>query len=86
MDADEETLNLIKMGAIDSTIAEKPFTMAYYGLKALDEIHHYPVNLKRGYSWDAFSPFPTFVDTGSTLVDKSNVDAYLKSREEAQAK
>lgn len=86
MDADEETLNLIKLGAIDSTIAEKPFTMAYYGLKALDEIHHYPVNFKRDYSWDSFSPFPTFVDTGSTLVDKSNVDAYLKSREEAHAK
>jgi len=86
MDADEETLNLIKLGAIDSTIAEKPFTMAYYGLKALDEIHHYPVNLKRDYSWDSFSPFPSFVDTGSTLVDKSNVDAYLKLREEAQAK
>jgi ribose transport system substrate-binding protein len=86
MDADEETLNLIKQGAIDATIAEKPFTMAYYGLKALDEIHHYPVNLKKDYSWDSFSPFPTFVDTGSTLVDKSNVDTYLKSREEAQAK
>jgi ribose transport system substrate-binding protein len=86
MDADEETLNLIKQGAIDATIAEKPFTMAYYGLKALDEIHHYPVDLKRDYAWDSFSRFPTFVDTGSTLVDKSNVDAYLKSREEAQSK
>ena len=40
--------------------------MAYYGLKALDEIHHYPVDLKRDYAWDSFSPFPTFVDTGST--------------------
>jgi len=86
MDADEETLNLIKQGAIDATIAEKPFTMAYYGLKALDEIHHYPADLKRDYAWDSFSPFPTFVDTGSNLVDKSNVDAYLKSRQDAQAK
>jgi ribose transport system substrate-binding protein len=86
MDADEETLNLIKQGAIDATIAEKPFTMAYYGLKSLDEIHHYPVNLKRNFAWDSFSPFPTFVDTGSTLVDKTNVDAYLKSSEEAQSK
>jgi ribose transport system substrate-binding protein len=86
MGADEETLNLIKQGAIDATIAEKPFTMAYYGLRALDEIHHYPVDLKRDYTWDSFSPFPAFVDTGSTLVDKSNVDAYLKSREEARSK
>jgi ribose transport system substrate-binding protein len=86
MDVDEQTLNLIKQGRIDATIAEKPFTMAYFGLKALDEVHHYPVNLTKDYSWDSFSPFPTFVDTGSTLVDKSNVDQYLKSREEAQVK
>ncbi len=86
MDVDEQTLNLIKQGAIDATIAEKPFTMAYYGLKALDDIHHYPADLKRDYAWDSFSPFPIFVDTGSTLVDNSNVDAYLKSREEAQSK
>jgi ribose transport system substrate-binding protein len=86
MDVDEQTLNLIKQGHIDATIAEKPFAMAYYGMKALDEVHHYPVNLKKDYSWDSFSPFPAFVDTGSTLVDKSNVDQYLKSREEAQVK
>jgi ribose transport system substrate-binding protein len=86
MDVDEQTLNLIKQGAVDATIAEKPFTMAFFGLKALDEIHHYPADLKKDYSWDSFSPFPIFVDTGSTLVDKTNVDAYLKSREEAQSR
>ena len=86
MDVDEETLNLIQAGAVDATIAQKPFTMAYYGIKALDEIHHNPVDLNKNYSWDSFSPFPTFVDTGSTLVDKSNVDQYLKARERSQSK
>jgi ribose transport system substrate-binding protein len=38
------------------------------------------------YSVDSFSPVPSFVDTGTTLVDKSNVDIFLKSREDAQAK
>ncbi len=86
MDVDEQTLNDIKEGTIDSTIAQKPYTMAFYGMKALDDVHHYPVDLKRDYSWDSFSPFPAFVDTGSTLVDKVNVDLYLKARSEAQAK
>jgi ribose transport system substrate-binding protein len=86
MDADEQTLSLIKQGAIDATIAEKPFTMAYYGLKALDEIHHYPVDLKKDYSWDSFSPFPTFVDTGSTLVDKNNVAEYIKAEQESTSR
>jgi ribose transport system substrate-binding protein len=86
MDTDQETLNLVKSGGIDATISQKPFTMAFYGMKALDEIHHNPVDLKVDRSSDSFSPFPTFVDTGSTLVDKSNVDLYLKGREQSHAK
>ena len=30
------------MVMINATIAQKPFTMGYYGLRALDEIYHYP--------------------------------------------
>src|SRR5208283_965493 len=86
MDVDETTLNLIKDGVIDSTIAQKPYTMAYYGLKALDDIHHYPIEMKKDYSWNSFSPVPAFVDTGVSLVDKLNVDVFLKARAEAQAK
>lgn len=81
MDANEETLNGIKSGAIEATLVQKPFTMAFYGLKALDDIHHYPVDLTKDRSFDTFTPFPAFVDTGSTLIDKSNVDQYLQSRE-----
>ena len=35
-------LNLVKEGTISSTIAQKPYTMAFYGLKGLDDVHHYP--------------------------------------------
>ncbi len=86
MDVDEATLDLIKSGTIDATIAQKPYTMAYYGLKCLDDIHHYPIDLKKDYLWDSFSPVPALVDTGVSLVDKINVDVYLKARSEAQAK
>ncbi len=87
MDVDEDTLNLVNAGIIDSTVAQKPFTMAYFGLKQLDEIHHYPLkSLMTAYSVDSFSPIPSFVDTGTTLVDKSNVDIFLKARADAQAK
>ena len=41
-DVDPDTLNAIKAGSIDSTVVQKPFTMAYYGLKALDEIYFAP--------------------------------------------
>jgi ribose transport system substrate-binding protein len=86
MDTDEATLTLVKAGVIDSTVAQKPFTMAFYGLRALDDLHHYPVDLKRDFSTDSFSPFPRFVDTGTSLVDKVNVDLYLQGLQQARAK
>lgn len=77
-DVDQETLDAIKAGTIDATIAQKPYTMAAVGLKALDEIYHDPPkSLGKDYSTDSFSPYPVFVDTGTSLVDKSNVDQYI---------
>jgi len=79
-DADRDTLNDIKSGMIDATIAQKPFTMGYVGLKALDEVfHNPPKQLDKDYATDPFSIYPTFVDTGSSLVDKDNVDLYLSA-------
>ena len=87
MDVDEETLNLVKSGVIDATIAQKPYTMAFYGLKALDDIHHYPLkSLTADYGVDSFSPIPSFVDTGAAVVDSNNVDAFLKNQQDAQSK
>ena len=84
-DANPETLEEIKAGTIDSTIAQKPFTMGYFGLKALDEIFHAPPSqLGKDFNSDPFSPFPVFVDTGTSLIDKNNVDLYIASA--AQAK
>jgi ribose transport system substrate-binding protein len=79
-DVSQDTLDGIKAGIIDSTVAQKPFTMGFVGLKALDEIFHYPPkDLTRDYSADSFAPYPVFVDTGTSLVDKSNVDLYIAS-------
>ena len=78
MDVDEATLKLVKDGTIDSTISQKPYTMALLGLKSLDDVFHYPAKpLAADYGLDPFAPFPAFIDTGVTLVDKSNVDAIL---------
>lgn len=87
MDVDAETLTMIKDGSIDSTISQKPFTMGYVGLKALDEIHHYqPKTFRINYGVDSFSPFPLFVDTGSAVVDKVNADIYSGSAAAAEGK
>lgn len=78
MDVDQATLQLVKKGTIDATLAQKPYSMALLGVKALDGFHHYPLKpLARDYMLDAYAPVPAFVDTGVALVDKSNVDKLL---------
>ncbi len=77
-DVSQDTLDAIKSGNIESTIAQKPFTMGYIGLKALDEVfHNPPAQLGKDNTTDSFSHYPEFVDTGTSLVDKNNVDAYI---------
>ena len=79
MDVAVGTLLLVKDGIIDSTISQRPYTMGSVGLKALDEIRHYPVKpLSADYVLDPFSPFPATIDTGVSLVDKTNVDPLLE--------
>jgi ribose transport system substrate-binding protein len=82
-DVNQDTLNGIKDGTIDATVAQKPFAMAFVGLKGLDEVFHSPPKqLNKDFSTDSFSPYPVFVDTGTSLVDKSNVDLYIASAAE----
>ena len=84
MDTDIDTLQLVGDGTIDSTISQKPYTMAFLGLKALDDIYHYPVKpLSEDYGLDPYSPFPAFIDTGVALIDKTNLDPILKKEQAA---
>ncbi|HET7102840.1 MAG TPA: substrate-binding domain-containing protein [Terracidiphilus sp.] len=77
-DTDQAILDAIKAGTIDSTVAQKPYTMGFVGLNALDNIfHNPPKQLDHNYSADPFSRYPVFIDTGTSLVDKENVDPYI---------
>ena len=79
MDSDPLTLQWIQKGRITATIGQKPYTMAYFGLKLLDDLHHHKITpLDANWAKDPFSPIPTLVDTGATLIDKSNVDTFLR--------
>jgi ribose transport system substrate-binding protein len=82
MDVDKDTLDMVKDGTIAATIAQKPFTMAYVGVKMLDDLQHYPLaSLTRDYQVDPFAPIPAFIDTGSALVNSSNVDQFLQAQQ-----
>jgi ribose transport system substrate-binding protein len=82
MDADPETLQAIKEGTIAATIAQKPFTMAYFGLMMLDNFYHHKLpSLTRDWAKDPFSVIPAIMDTGATMVDRSNVDDFIQAQQ-----
>jgi ribose transport system substrate-binding protein len=82
MDTDPETLEWIQKGVIAATISQKPYTMASFGLRMLDNFYHNKLgSLDQDWSKDSFAPIPAFVDTGSSLIDKGNVAAFLTANQ-----
>lgn len=77
MDTNEGTINWLKKGVIQATIAQKPYTMAYFGMRLLDSFHHNKPGNTDARS--GRSSVPIFIDTGATLVDKANLAAFAPS-------
>jgi ribose transport system substrate-binding protein len=78
-DADPQTLDWIDRGVITATITQKPYVMSYYGLKFLDDMHHNAVHQFKDWRTALAAPMPTFVDTGTIIVDKSNLQLYREA-------
>ena len=78
-DNDPETLDWIDRGVISATITQKPYVMSYYGLKFLDDLHHNAVHQFKDWRTALAAPTPTSVDTGTVLVDKSNLQTYREA-------
>lgn len=78
-DDDPETLDWIDGGAISATITQKPYVMSYYGLMFLDDLHHNAVHQSKDWRTALAPPMPTFVDTGTVVVDKSNLKLYREA-------
>jgi ribose transport system substrate-binding protein len=76
MDKDQETLDFISSGAIAASIAQKPYTMAFYGVRFLDDLHHNAVHEFSDWRTVVGSPLPTLVDTGIGIVTRDNLQAY----------
>jgi ribose transport system substrate-binding protein len=84
MDTEPRTIEWIQKGVISATIGQKPFTMAFFGLKLMDDLHHHPPTpLAGNWAANSFSPLPSSIHTGATLIDKTNVEAFLSERQTA---
>ncbi len=79
MDTSEGTMTWMQKGMIRATIAQKPWTMAYFGARLLDALHHDKLPATDQNPQGGHSRMPIFIDTGATLVDSSNLKSFLPS-------
>ncbi|MBV8828297.1 MAG: substrate-binding domain-containing protein [Acidobacteriaceae bacterium] len=78
MDTDQRVLNWIQEGLVAATIAQKPYTMAYLGVKLLDDMHHQKQgSFDTNFKQDSSSPYPAAVYTGTFLVEKENLQSFM---------
>jgi len=76
MDKNPETFDFIAQGTISATVSQKPYTMSYYGLKFLDDLHHNIVHEFKDWRTAPASPLPSRVDTGTAVIDRDNLAAF----------
>jgi ribose transport system substrate-binding protein len=76
MDKSPDTLDWIERGSIAATVAQKSYTMAFYALRFLDDLHHNVVHEFKDWKTAPVSTLPANVDTGTAIIDQSNVPAF----------
>ena len=76
MDKNPLTLDWISRGGIAVTISQKPRTMAFYGVKLLDDLHHNAVRQFVDWRTAPAYPVPAMIDTGTVIVDINNLEAF----------
>ncbi len=82
MDTPVRTLEWIQHGLIQATIAQKPFTMGYSGMRMLADLYKYPPEDVERHSVRATVPY--FVDTGATMVNSENVERFIEVQKNFQ--
>jgi ribose transport system substrate-binding protein len=78
-DKDPQTLDAIDKKWITATVVQKPYVMAFYGVRFLDDLHHNVVHEFKDWATAPTAPLPTFVDTGTAVIDSTNLAAFQKA-------
>ena len=69
-DEDDATLDAIKSGTIDATVVQKPFQFGYLSAKWMHDL------ATKGEAAKKALPPSGVIDTGVTVIDKSNVESF----------
>lgn len=72
-DTDKGTLDMVKDGTINATLAQGTWNMGYWSLLELFHLHH---DLVQSDGMYGVRPLPPYIDTGVTVVTQENVDNF----------
>lgn len=72
MDRDDGTLNFIKDGTINASVAQKTALMPFLGTLILHAYNQYKVPITQDDAAANVTPLPNSVDTGSEIITKDN--------------
>ncbi|NIK79908.1 ribose transport system substrate-binding protein [Paenibacillus castaneae] len=75
-DTDKGTLDMVKSGTISATMAQGTWNMGYWSLMHLFHLRNELVEPMPDWRESNVPPLPPYVDTGITVVTKSNVDLF----------
>ncbi len=80
MDRDEATLQFIQEGVIDASIAQRTYMMAYLALQMLYDLRNNRIKFTDDWKKVRINPLPPTVDTGTFVIDKTNVAAFRRNQ------
>ena len=80
VDSEPQQLRLIKEGVITASIGQKRALFTYQGVRALFDVVHNTLNFTPNDAKVGISPIPVFYNTGTFVVDRTNVDLMLGER------
>jgi len=78
MDKNETTLQYIRDGLIDASIAQRTYTMASLGVQLLYDLQHNNIRMVNDWRKANIIPLPRSIDTGTFVITKSNVQSFMK--------
>lgn len=78
-DTDKGTLDAIKDGSIEASIAQGTWNMGFWAFQMIFQLKHNLINPTEGWAEKGINPLPPYVDTGVSVVTKDNVDAFYVS-------
>jgi ribose transport system substrate-binding protein len=80
MDRDEATLQFIQEGVIDASIAQRTYMMTYLALQMLFDLRNNRIKFTDDWRKVGVNPLPPVVDTGTFVVNKTNVDSFRRNK------